>query len=54
MVFKIEKMNPYERDEAIKQMHLEKELEIRQEHRLINSRDAEEQKQRADETGQHV
>ena len=42
MVFKVEKMDPYERDEAIRQMHLEKELEIREEHRLINSKDEEE------------
>ncbi len=47
MVFKVEKMNAYERDEAIKQMHLEKELEIREEHRMINSRDEDEQKQLA-------
>ena len=44
-LFKVEKMNPYERNEAIKQMNLDKELETRQQHRLINSQEEEKQKQ---------
>ena len=44
-MFKVVKMNAYERDEEIKQMALEKELEIRHEHRLINSQDEEKRKE---------